>query len=152
MWKGNTWVRVLIFGQKNSLYIPGFSSYMRFYWPDDILYSYILLPPLLLSKFFLSFVSIRVLIGFNRTKPTGFNRFTYYLYMNISTLAEFKSVKISFSITTRTTIDGTNKIVLLTLTLHRRRRKNRNYSCSTSKFSIFGGTYFYQKRTEWWIS
>ena len=48
--------------------------------------------------------------------------------MSISTLAEFNSFKITFSIKTQTIINVTKKAISLTLMLRRRRRKKRNYS------------------------
>ena len=69
--------------------------------------------------------------------------------MSISTLVEFNSFKIFFSLKTQTMMEDTEKIILLTLNLRRRHRKKRNYSCKTLKTSILGARYFYQKN---WIS
>ena len=82
----------------------------------------------------LKLVSIRILTRFNQTSQL--NRFNHIQHsgMSISTLVEFKSFKISYSIKKRTTMDETEEIILLTLILRRRRRiyHKRTYYTKTS--------------------
>ena len=64
------------------------------------------------------------------------------IIFSIYTLVEFNSFKIPFPMKTRTMMDDTEKIMLLTLILRRTRREKKNYSCNTFKTSVLGARYF----------
>ena len=79
-------------------------------------------------------VSIRSLTRFNQFSQL--NRFNHIQHsdVSISTLVEFKSFKIYYSIKKRTMMNDTEEIILLTLILRRRRRiyHTRTYYTKTS--------------------
>ena len=82
---------------------------------------------------------ITILTGFNRTQELGFNRFNHiqHLHTSIFTLIEFNSFKISFSIKTRTVMDVTVKIILLTLILRKDAKKRKHVQNIDFGYEIF---------------